>query len=468
MTETIKTDICVIGAGSGGLATAAGSAMLGVPTVLIEEGKMGGDCLNYGCVPSKSLLAAAKHAAAFGSGTPFGIGSAEPRVDFQAVHDHVHGVIAKIAPTDSVERFEGLGVKVIAGKARFFDAGRVRAGQTIVEARRFVIATGSKPFVPPIPGLDQVPYLTNETIFDHLVIIGGGPIGMEMAQAHRRLGAEVTVIEAATLLSKDDPDLSHVVIERLRAEGVQFRVGAKVSGVTGSSKGIAVTYEIAGTNETIEGSHLLVAVGRTPSIADLNLEAAGVTYSNRGITVDSRLRTSNKRIYAIGDAAGGLQFTHVAGYHAGIVIRNALFRVPARADKAVVPWVTYTDPELAHVGLTEHQARQQHRNVHVLTWKLEENDRAQAERRTEGLIKVVLGKRGKVLGATIVAPHAGDLIQSWILIIGRQLPLSAVANMIVPYPTLGEISKRAAGSYFSPTLFSPRVRLLVSLLRKFG
>jgi pyruvate/2-oxoglutarate dehydrogenase complex dihydrolipoamide dehydrogenase (E3) component len=291
---------------------------------------------------------------------------------------------------------------------------------------------------------------------------------MEMAQAHRRLGAEVTVIEAATLLSKDDPDLSHVVIERLRAEGVQFRVGAKVSGVTGSSKGIAVTYEIAGTNETIEGSHLLVAVGRTPSIADLNLEAAGVTYSNRGITVDSRLRTSNKRIYAIGDAAGGLQFTHVAGYHAGIVIRNALFRVPARADKAVVPWVTYTDPELAHVGLTEHQARQQHRNVHVLTWKLEENDRAQAERRTEGLIKVVLGKRGKVLGATIVAPHAGDLIQSWILIIGRQLPLSAVANMIVPYPTLGEISKRAAGSYFSPTLFSPRVRLLVSLLRKFG
>lgn len=474
MAQTIKADICVIGAGSGGLSVAAGAAQMGARTVLIERGEMGGDCLNTGCVPSKALLAAAKHACMMGEGEPFGIGRAKPKVDFEKVNAHVKGVIAAIAPNDSVARFEGLGVTVIKEHARFKDARTVVAGRKEIRARRFVVATGSHPAVPPIPGLDSVPFLTNETIFnnttrpDHLIVIGGGPIGMELAQAHRRLGSKVTVIEAAKVLAKDDPELSAFVADRLIREGVDIREGAKVARVESEAGGIAVTVEEGGTSRTIEGTHLLVATGRKPTIDGLDLDKAGIETDAHGIRVDDRLRTRNKRVFAIGDAIGGLQFTHVANYHAGIVIRNALFRLPAKVDYGAIPWVTYTDPELAHVGITEAEARARHMKINVLRWHLAENDRAQAERETEGEIKLVTDMHSRILGCTIVGPHAGELILPWVLAKSQALKLSAMAGIVAPYPTLSEISKRAASSYYTPTLFSAKTRAIVRFLGLFG
>lgn len=473
--EVVKTDICVIGAGSGGLSVAAGAAQLGVKTVLVERGQMGGDCLNTGCVPSKSLLSAAKAFKAMGDGEKFGITAGPARVDFSKVHDHVHGVIAAIAPMDSVERFEGLGVQVIQAEAKFVGPGAVEAGGKRIEARRFVVATGSRAAVPPIPGLAEVPYLTNETIFnltelpDHLIIIGGGPIGMEMAQAFCRLGARVTLLEGAKVLARDDPELTAVVVEQVRADGVDIREGVSVVGVEASQGGVRVTLGKEAAPQSVEGSHVLVAAGRKPNVEDLNLEAAGVDYGRAGINVDARLRSSNKRIFAIGDVAGGLQFTHVAGYHAGIVIRNALFKIPAKSDVSAVPWVTYTDPELAHVGLTEAAARAAFGSkVRALTWPLAENDRARAERDTRGFIKVIVGKKGKILGASIVGTGAGDLIQPWVLALSQGLRIGAFTSVIAPYPTRGEISKRVAGEYYTPTLFSTRMRWLVRVLSFFG
>jgi pyruvate/2-oxoglutarate dehydrogenase complex dihydrolipoamide dehydrogenase (E3) component len=450
---------------------AAGAAQMGARTVLIERGHMGGDCLNTGCVPSKALIAAAKHAYDMTDGERFGIAPAKPKVDFAKVNAHVKGVIAAIAPNDSVARFEGLGVTVLQGEACFKDRHTVIVGKTEIRARRFVVATGSRPAVPPIPGLADVPYLTNETIFDnktcpeHLVIIGGGPIGIEMAQAHRRLGARVTVVEAARALAKDDPELALFVLDRLVREGVEILEGARTASVSSAEGKIAVVLE---DGRTIEGSHLLVATGRVANVDGLGLEKAGVEFSARGIDVDDRLRTANKKIFAIGDAIGGLQFTHVANYHAGLVIRNALFRLPAKADYGSIPWVTYTDPELAHVGETEAEARSRHMKINVLRWHLAENDRAQATRETEGQIKVITDMHSRILGCTIVAPNAGELILPWVLAKSRGLKLSAMAGVTVPYPTLSEISKRVAGSYYTPTLFSPRTRALVRFLGFFG
>jgi len=470
-----KFDVCVIGAGSGGLTVAAGSAMLGQKTVLIEKGLMGGDCLNYGCVPSKALLAAAHMAAAQRLAAPFGIEPADPKIDFTQVRAHVESVIAAIAPQDSVERFEGLGVDVIQGHGHFTGPKTAAAAGREISARRFVIATGSSPFIPPIPGLDQVDYFTNETIFandrflPHLVIIGGGPIGMEMAQAHRRLGCQVTVIEMATMLAKDDPEASRVVTAALRKEGVSLRAEHQVTAVRASDLGVVVTAkDRSGQDVEIAGSHLLVAVGRKPNVDDLGLKAAGVNHKPHGIEVDNRLRTSNKRIFAIGDVTGGLQFTHVAAYQAGIVIQNALFRLPGKVKLHSVPWVTYTDPELAHVGLTETQAIETHGEIEILRWPLAENDRAQAERRTDGFAKVITTKKGHVLGATIVGKLGGELILPWVLAIQNKLKISKMAAAIAPYPTFSEIGKRAAGSYYTPRLFNDRTRRLVRWLAKLG
>ncbi len=475
MKSNIKADICVIGAGSGGLSVAAGAAQLGAKTVLIEKGRMGGDCLNYGCVPSKSLIAAGKHAYAMTSGEAFGIAPHEPDIDFERVHDHVHEVMAAIEPNDSQERFEGLGVTVIRDAARFVGADTVEAGGTQIKARRIVIATGSSPTVPPIPGLSETPHFTNETIFDnkacprHLVIVGGGPIGVELAQAHRRLGAAVTVLEMSDILSKDDPDLRQIVVDQLRKEGVNLLTGARVNAVADGVDGPIVTAEIEGLEKQIVGSHLLIATGRSPNVKELNLEAAGINYDRKGIQVDARLRTTNKMVFAIGDVAGGLQFTHVAGYHAGIVIRNALFRLPAKSNTSVAPWVTYTDPEIANVGLTEAQVREKYGDkIRVLTWPLEDNDRAQAERSFHGLVKVITTARGQILGAGLVAPNAGELIQPWIVALSAKLKIGTMANYIAPYPTMGEISKRAAGSFYTPSLFSTRTRWLVRVLSKLG
>jgi pyruvate/2-oxoglutarate dehydrogenase complex dihydrolipoamide dehydrogenase (E3) component len=471
MTGHLAPDLCVIGAGSGGLAVAAGAAQMGAEVVLVERGAMGGDCLNFGCVPSKSLLAAARIADFWQRGAEFGVSYARPQIDFAAVADSVQRVIADIAPNDSVERFEGLGVRVLRAEARFTSPRTVRARGVEIRPRRFVIATGSHPAIPPIRGLEDVRYLTNETVFanrqlpEHLIVIGGGPIGIEMAQAHCRLGARVTVLDVGPLLPRDDPELSTILAERLSREGIVCRPGIEITRI--ERDGDAVHVRLAG-GERISGSDLLIAAGRRPTIEALDLAAAGIASTAKGITVDARLRTTNRRAFAVGDVAGGPQFTHIALYHAGIVIRNALFRIPAKVDYRALPWVTYTDPELAQVGLTEAAARAAERAPRVLRWRFVDNDRAQTERETEGAVKVVTRGDGRILGASILGAGAGDLILPWALAISQKLKIGALANLIVPYPTRGEASKRAAGSYYTPTLFSARTRRLVRLLARFG
>lgn len=472
--EILKPDICVIGGGSGGLSVAAAAAAFGVPVVLIEKHKMGGDCLNTGCVPSKALLAAAKHAHALREAGKFGI-DATVEVDAGQVHDHVHGVIAAITPIDSVERFTGLGVRVIKGEAKFKDKRTVGVGDFEIRARRFVIASGSSAAAPPIPGLDQVSYFTNESIFDlnalprHLLIIGGGPIGLEMAQAFRRLGSDVTVVEAAKPLSKDDPECAAIVLTALAREGVLIRAGVKVKSAAQADGNVTLTIEDGEREEALVGTHLLVAAGRKATVDGLGLEAAGIKTERGGITVDKSLKTSNRRVYAIGDcAAGQLQFTHAANYHAGLVIRSALFRLPVAVNNDVIPWVTYTEPELAQTGITEATARQRRLKIRILRWPYHDNDRAQAERATHGHIKVIVTRRGKILGTTIVGGQAGELITAWTLAIAQKLNIRAMTGMVVPYPTLSEIGKRAAIDYFTPSLTSPLLRRIISWLRIFG
>lgn len=475
MSRTIKTDICVIGAGSGGLSVAAGAAQLGASTVLIEKARMGGDCLNTGCVPSKALLAAAKAAQIMRTSGKFGVSASGISVDFAKAMDHVQGVIAAIAPNDSVERFTGLGCTVIQAEARFISPAEVEAGGDTIQARRFVIATGSRAAIPPIEGLDQTPYLTNESIFenrtcpDHLIILGAGPIGMEMGQAHRRLGARVTIIEMARALTRDDPELAAVAIKALRDEGVAIVENTELVSVAREENGaISVLARNKTGEQRIIGSHLLAAAGRIPNIEGLNLEAANIVFDRKGIKINAGLRTTNRRVYAIGDVTGGPQFTHVAGHQAGLVIRSALFRTPAKFDPRHVPRVTYTDPEVAQVGLTEADALSARISHRVLRWHFSENDRAQAERRTEGLAKVIIGKGGIILGAGLAGANAGELLQPWILAMTRKQKIGAMTGLIAPYPTLGEINKRIAGSYYTPSLFSRPTRLLVSLLRQFG
>lgn len=472
--DLINTDLCVIGAGSGGLSVAAAAAAFGRSVVLVERHKMGGDCLNYGCVPSKALLAAAKRAHAMRTSGSFGIASVVPDIDWKGVHDHVHGVIAAIAPNDSVERFTALGVQVIQAAGRFAGKRILEAGEHRIRARRFVIATGSSPVVPPIPGLAEVSSFTNETIFGntspipHLVVIGAGPIGLELAQAHLRLGSKVTVLEAEKALGKEDPELAPHVLKSLRDEGVEIREGAAAERVEGRDGQIRVTVKSGETTRIVEGTHLLVATGRRPNIADLNLEAAKVKFDRRGIRVNDGLVTSNRRIFAIGDCAGGPQFTHVANYHAGIVIRRALFRLPSTVDAASLPRVTFTEPELAHVGLSEEQARAAKGEIRVLRWPYHENDRAQAEHTTRGFVKVVTDKRGRILGAGIVGEQAGELIQMWSLAISKKLKVKDIANLVLPYPTLSEINKRAAIRYYATAASNPMVRKVVSLLARLG
>jgi pyruvate/2-oxoglutarate dehydrogenase complex dihydrolipoamide dehydrogenase (E3) component len=471
MTRLLTPDLCVIGAGSGGLAVAAGAAQLGAGVVLVERGAMGGDCLNFGCVPSKSLLAAARLAEVWRRAPQFGFTYTPPQIDFAAVGDSVHQVIARLAPNDSTERFEDLGVTVLRAEARFVSPRTVRAGEVEIRPRRFVIATGSRPVVPPIPGLHQVPFLTNETVFanrelpEHLIVIGGGPVGVELAQAHRRFGARATVLDIGPLLPRDDAELVSLLAERLGSEGIALRPRVQIVSVETDGRGVAL--HLAG-GERIAGSHLLVAAGRRANIAALDLGAAGIAAGPRGIMVDARLRTANRRAFAVGDVAGGPQFTHTALYQAGIVIRNALFRIPARVDYRSLPWVTYTEPELAQVGWTEEAAKETGLPVRVLRWPFAENDRAQTERDTEGLVKIVARRNGRILGASILGAGAGDLIVPWALAISRRLKISALANLVVPYPTRGEAGKRAAGSFYTPALFSARTRRIVRFLALFG
>lgn len=466
----MRADLCVIGAGAGGLSVAAGAAQMGARVVLVEGAEMGGDCLNHGCVPSKALLAAARLAQARRQGAALGIAPAEPQVDFPAVMVHVARTIAAIAPHDSQARFEGLGVTVLRDWARFASPREVVAGGLRIRARRFVIATGARPALPPVPGIDSVPVLTNETLFslqvlpDHLLILGGGPIGCEMAQAFRRLGAAVTLVEAARVLGREDPEAAGVVLQALRDEGVAIRQGAPVVRLRPAAAGVEA---VLGDGEVIMASHLLVAAGRRPALDRLDLPAGRVAFTGAGVSVGPGLRSvSNRRVYAVGDAAGQGQFTHLAGAHAGVVIRQALLALPARAPTQP-PRVTYTDPELAQAGLTEAEARAiWGGRVVVQTQPLAGNDRGRAEGLPAGFVRLV-AVAGRPVGATLAGPGAGEMIGLWQLALERRVRLGALAGLLLPYPTLSESGKRAAGAYFSAKLFdNPALKRVVRLVQR--
>lgn len=483
MANTQYYDLCVIGAGSAGLSLVAGAAQLGYNTVLIEKDKMGGDCLNTGCVPSKALLKASKVAQGFRHSEAYGIKAQEPEVDFAAVKAHVASVIKTIEPHDSQERFEGLGATVIREAAKFIDENTVQAGEHTISAKYFVIATGARAFIPPISGIDKHKVFTNETIFDlnekpeHLIIIGGGPIGVEMAEAHRALGCEVSIIDMGNILANDDPELVDVLRQDLSAKGIQLLENTAIQSVTHdeqSAHAVTLTLETNGTLEkndaieTLSGSHLLVAAGRQVNCDQLDLEKAKVDFDRKGIKTDARLRSSQKHIFAAGDVARGPQFTHIAGYHAGIIIRNICFKMPAKVDYSALPWVTYTHTELANVGLTHQQALEKYDadRIKTISWPFAENDRAQCEKHTQGLIKVTACNNGKILGAAIVGPHAGELIGIWSLAISKGMKLKDITGIIAPYPTFGEINKRVAGAWFTPSLFSDKTRKIVGWLKK--
>ena len=468
----IKADLAIIGAGAGGLSVASGAAQLGARVVLFEHGEMGGDCLNYGCVPSKALIAAAGAAAAARASGRLGVEASGGSIDFSAVMAHVRETIAAIAPHDSQERFEGLGVRVIREAARFADAKTLYSPTATVRARRIIIATGSRPRVPDIEGLGEVPFLTNETVFslarlpERLVVLGGGPIGLELGQAFRRLGSEVVIVEPGVPMSREDPEAAALVVEQLRLDGVDLKVGCRVKRV---ESGPVVVLQTPTGEERVSGTHLLLAVGRAPSIEGLDLEVGGVAFDERGIKTDDSLRTSNPRVYAIGDVAGRGQFTHLAGAHAGLLVRRLLFAMPIDAAKLVVPRATYTSPEVATVGLTEAEARAAHGDdIRVEKVAFRGNDRALAEGDIRGFGKLVTDRKGRILGATLVGAHAGEQIQLWTLAMGAGVKLSQIAGMIAPYPTRGEINKRMAGQWFTPTLFSPMSRLAVAILKRWA
>jgi pyruvate/2-oxoglutarate dehydrogenase complex dihydrolipoamide dehydrogenase (E3) component len=474
MVQLLMPDLCVIGAGAGGLSVASLAAAFGVAVVLVEKGRMGGDCLNTGSIPSKALLAAAKRIHDIRDARKFGIRTSDPDVDHSGVAAHVREVIDAIAPNDSEERFTALGADIVKAAARFVDKEMIEAGGYRIKPRRFVIATGSRPLIPPIPGLERVPYFTNETIFanthkiSHLIVIGGGPVGLELAQAHRRLGSDVTVVEAGRALPRDDPELRDTLLKSLREEGIRVLENARVERVEPFGANVQVVFAMQGKSYSVEGTKLLLAVGRAPAVDGLNLEAAGVEYNERGIAVSKGLRTSNSRVYAIGDVTGQAFFAHAATHHAGVVIKNALFRLPARVDHERMPWVTFTDPEVAHVGMTEEAARKRYGKLRILRSPFQENDRAQTERETRGFLKVIATRRGKILGAGIAGVQAGELIQMWSLAMQKNIPLHAMASIVSPYPTLAEINKRAAVEYFAPRAQSALARRIVALLAKFG
>ncbi len=464
-------DLAVIGAGAAGLSVAAAAAQLGVSVVLIERGRMGGDCLNTGCVPSKALLAASHAARSVRDAARFGIIVAEPAIDWDRLRAHVHGVIAAIAPVDSEQRLRALGATVLRGEARFTGPTTIVVDGRRISARRWVIASGSRPVAPPIEGLREIPYWTNDSLFDlekkpdRLLILGGGPVGLEMADAFSGLGCGVTVVDTGRIAAKEDPELAAGLRQVLAARGVVFHESTTIVRV---APGPVL---VLADGRRIAGSHLLVATGRAPDLAALDLPAANIQAGPAGIATDRGLRSvTNRAVFAAGDIAdpagwGPRAFTHVGSYHAGIIIRRVLFRLPARVDYAALPRVTFTAPELAQTGLTEAEAVAAGLKVQVLRWPLADNDRAVAERDTTGLVKLIVC-RNRVVGAGILATNAGEMISQWTAAVAQRTRMSVLAGLTVPYPTRSEVARRAAASYFAPHLFSSRAKALVRLLSR--
>lgn len=453
-------DLVVIGGGTAGLVTAAGSAGIGARVALVERDRLGGECLWSGCVPSKALIAAARAAADARTAERYGVRAEGVEVDFPAAMQWVRNAQKRIAVNDSPERFRGLGVDVIQGEARFTGERSIVVDGRVITAKRIVIATGSAPAVPPIPGLADVPYLTNESIFSlatlpkRLLVLGGGPIGLELALAFTRLGSEVHVLEAAPqLLAREDAELADALGERLRTEGVRLHLGATASRVERQPDGVRVTATQGGDAQgaasfTLDGDALLVATGRSPRLDTLDLARGGVEVSKAGIVVDDGLQTTAKGVWAAGDCVGPLRFTHVADYQARLVIRNAFFPFSSKADYSVVPWVTFTEPELAHVGLTEAEARAKHGDdVRVWRRPFNEVDRAITDGETTGMVKLVTTARGKILGGHILGHGAGSLIGEITLAMKHGISAQALGNTMHPYPTYPEAIKQAAEQY---------------------
>ena len=468
-----NVDLCIIGAGSGGLSMAYMAANLDRSVVLYEADKMGGDCLNHGCVPSKALIKAGKQAQAFRTGAPFGIDPVEPKIDFAKVKDHVASVIKHIEPVDSIERYESFGTTVINERAKFKDAHTVISDTTKVRAKRFIVCTGSRASVPPIPGLKDTPYLTNETIFSidklpkHLLIIGAGPIGLEIGQAFRRFGSKVTIFDLFKPLGRSEPEHADILVEALKKEGVDFYAPVKTKEVKHTAKTVSVILE---NGEVIKGSHILVAAGRRPVTNGLGLEEAGIEIDRRGyIKTDDYLKTTNKKVWAIGDVSGKGGLTHAANFHAGQLSRN-FFYSPFKKYKGTtnrMPAVIYSEPELASIGLNEAQAREKGVFHKAVTWAFEENDRAIAEGHIEGAVKIILGKGGKILGASIVGDQAGELIHMISVAMTNKIKIGGLAQIISPYPTRSEAVKRAAGSYYVDMVFGKAAKRLAAFKGKF-
>ncbi len=460
-------DIGVIGGGAAGLTVAAGASQLGVKTLLIEkESVLGGDCLHYGCVPSKTLIKSASVYHKMRNASHYGLPDVDlPPVDFKQVGARIQSVIDTIQVHDSEERFCGLGVKVEFGNASFVDEHVVEYNGKRVSAKYWVLATGSEPVPLPIPGLEETGYWTNKDIFclqdlpSSLIVVGGGPIGCEMAQSFSRLGTDVRILQRnCQILSAEDEDMAEVVQDAFKTEGIGLDLCANTQEVRRVNGKVEVVYERDGETHVISADHLLVAAGRAPNVKNLKLENAGVEYDRRGVKVDNRLRTSQKHIFAAGDVIGKYQFTHAAGYEGGIVISNAVFKLPRKVDYKWLPWCTYTEPELASVGMNEKAAKKAGLEYTVWEENFADNDRALAEGAPQGKIKLVLDKKEKPLGVQIVGPHAGELAAEWVAVLNAKTGLSTIASAMHPYPTVSEINKRVAGKVLSSKIFSDKVR----------
>ena len=470
MAEVLTPDICVIGGGSGATAVAMAAAAFGVPVALVARRTDGTAQNNVA-----ALTAAAGRATAMRDSAAFGVSAAAPDVDFVKVRDHVRRVAAALAPNESVARLTGLGIRVIEGEARFKDRRTlVAAGAFEIRARRFVIATGSTPALPSIPGLEQGPYLTSDSIFalgelpGHLIVIGAGSTGLALAQSFRRLGSEVTVLDAGQPLFSEDDECAGIVVTALEREGVVIRSGVKIARIERARGKVQAILEGIEGNDSVEGTHLLIAAGRKPVLGGLAPEVAGVVCNDAGVRVNKRLKTSNPRIYAIGDVTGQSHSAHAANYHAGLVVRNALFRSRAKVNGDVIPRLTLTDPELAQAGLSEAEARRRGMRINIARWPYYDNGRAQAQHATHGHIKVITARNGTVVGATIVGAQAGEMISAWTFAMVQKLNVSAITDVIWPSPTLSEIGSNAALDFFTPRLTSPRVRRIIAWLRIFG
>jgi pyruvate/2-oxoglutarate dehydrogenase complex dihydrolipoamide dehydrogenase (E3) component len=461
-------DIGVIGGGAAGLTVTAGAAQAGAKTILIEkEKKLGGDCLHYGCVPSKTLIRTAHVYHLMKNSREFGLPGVDlPPVDFRQVADKIQSVIDTIQQHDSEERFCKLGAKVEFGEATFEDEHSIRLNGKTISAKNWVLSTGSSPAIPPIEGLNETDYLTNKELFSldylpkSLIVLGAGPIAIEMAQAFCRLGSKVTVVQRSNqILSKEDKDMADTVMEVLQSEGVAFYLNSSVLGVRdlGQEKEVSIK---SGTKQTtrLRGEKILVALGREVNVEGLGLEGLGVEASRKGLKVDKRLRTTHKHIYAAGDVTGQYQFTHAAGYEGGVVFTNAIFHLPRKVDYTFLPWCTYTDPELASIGMNEKAAKATGEEYSVWTEEFKDNDRSLAEGERVGKIKMILDGKEKPLGVQILGPQAGELLSEWVAVLNGKMKLSTLASAVHPYPTLAEINKRVVGNFFSPKIFSERVK----------